>query len=1044
MGLFLGLDIGVASVGYGIVNEYGRPVDAGVRLFPEGTSLENKTRRNRRHARRGLRRKHHRLERADHLFVRTGLAEYISGTDTLDLQCEPNITPYHLRVKGLREPLTDKELVIALRHMLKRRGSQPLNAIDDADEKKTSTVSTKAVIEKTRDELASGKYICEIQLERLLSKDGMVRGVENRFLTSDYEVEARQILSTQKQHNQKVTDEFVDSYLQLLSGRRPYYVGPGEQSPFAWNSTEEWMERLMGKCVYTGDIRIVKHAPTAEMFNLLNDLNNMKIDGKHLSNDEKKLLINEVFLKQKTSPSVFSVLKKLGYPKSSEVTGLRVSKSGKQIFTTLPGYRYLLEVNEKSGGYIDKENYALLDEVARILTIYQEKDDAAKMLSDLDLTEAFISLVTDIYDDPSLCNTFKGTHSLSRKAIMLIWDDLWNTPKNQMELFNEKKIVPQHGKICTKNGRIIPEIVEDMAVSPVARRAISQAFTVFNDLLDKYPCGFERVTIEMAREKNSEDQKKWIEKMQEKNEKINAEVLGRLSGQQGSGLFSKVRLLILQEEKDIYTGDPISIDDLKANPYAYEIDHIIPLSISFDDSQSNKVLTSSKNNQAKGQRTPYQWMMDSDAPDFAKFSNLVRAVPDKQHMPAKKKENLLFTEDITKWDVQKRFVNRNLVDTRYACKEVVLAMKSCLAGTPTIVQTVNGSFTHYLRKCWGLNKDRDESYAHHAIDALIVAASSLVQRSLPAFKRYELCETEKNTFVVDKQTGEIIEDCAEDMKAAVDQFKRYGREFAGFDKIKYSHKIDKKANRCLCNETIYSTRIVEDEGGPKEFKTEKINDLYAKANPSLMKRLRKLFVDDPNSCLMYESDRKSYDKLKSIYDEYIGDGKNNPFALYKAEHGFVTKNSKNGNGPPIKSLRYYSGAINGNPLDISHKYNCKDNKRVIMEGLTTYRVDVYKSAQKGYKVLRISPSMLSGSANGLRQLELEKEKQEISSEDTFKFSLYENDVFELDGNTYRFAGYSSENLVLMKLLSDDNLIRRRIGPSTSSVRLMHSNSLGIF
>lgn len=1058
MGLYLGLDIGVASVGYGVITSEGHPVDAGVRMFSEGSKKDNETRRTHRHMRRGIRRKHHRLERADRLFVKQGLAQFIDGTYELDLRCDANVTPYHLRVKGLRAPLSDKELVIALRHILKRRGSQPLNAIDEKAEKSAGgdSLSTKAILARTQGELACGKYICEIQLERLSSENGSVRGVENRFLTSDYVNEAKQILHTQKAFNGLVDDSFIEAYISLLESRRTYYDGPDPSSPYGWKNSEEWMERLTGNCVYTGQTRIVKHAPSAEFFNLLNDLNNMLIDGEHISCNEKELLIRELFVKQATSPSVSSVLKKLGRAKNAVITGLRVNKSGKQIFSTLPGYRFLRNANDETGSNVDMTDFKLLDEIAKILTVYQTAPDAATKLAELQLSDSYIERLVSAYDDNELCDTFKGTHSLSREAIWLVLEDMWVTDKNQMQLFSEKNIVPQHSKLFIKKGRIMPEIVSRMAVSAVARRAISQAFAVFNDLLDKYPCGFERITVEMAREKNSDDRKKWLDKVQKDNESINNTVREILEGKHGDRLFEKVRLWHLQNGIDLYTGEPISIDDLRCAPDAFEIDHIIPISISFDNSRTNLVLTTRSNNQNKGQRTPYQWMQDVEAPDYNAFAARILKINDKQQMPDKKRNNLLFKEDITKWEVRQKFINRNLVDTRYACKEVVLALKTCLKDSHTVVHTVNGSFTHYLRKRWGITKDRDIDFSHHAVDALVIAASSLVTRSLSTFQNYELFASENVSFVVDKNTGEVVNDLDREFKSTIDYFHSFSREILSFDKIKYSHKIDKKQNRQLCNETLYSTRIIQTDDRTVEKKTAKIGDLYAtpttnSSKTQLLKLLYRLFVAKPEDCLMYESDRLSYNKLKAVYDKYIGDGKENPFALYKKEHGFVTKNSKKGTGPAVKSLRYYDGEVLGNPLDLSHKYGCKGNKRVIMDGLSTLRIDVYKSVKKGYKVIRISPSMMRNGQPFGKQFEIEKVKQGIAPEDTFMFSLYKNDMFVLDGQLYRFIGYQGGNRVEVSLVDRLNLdadgkkirLTPRIGSNTKEVKFISSNSLGV-
>lgn len=58
----LGLDIGVTSCGYGVIDlETGRFVDYGVRLFEEGKAKNNKNRREARSSRRLTSRRHTRI-----------------------------------------------------------------------------------------------------------------------------------------------------------------------------------------------------------------------------------------------------------------------------------------------------------------------------------------------------------------------------------------------------------------------------------------------------------------------------------------------------------------------------------------------------------------------------------------------------------------------------------------------------------------------------------------------------------------------------------------------------------------------------------------------------------------------------------------------------------------------------------------------------------------------------------------------------------------------------------------------------------------------
>lgn len=62
--LVLGLDIGITSVGYGVIDiENSRFVDYGVRLFKEGKASDNEIRRTKRGSRRLKRRKTNQIKR---------------------------------------------------------------------------------------------------------------------------------------------------------------------------------------------------------------------------------------------------------------------------------------------------------------------------------------------------------------------------------------------------------------------------------------------------------------------------------------------------------------------------------------------------------------------------------------------------------------------------------------------------------------------------------------------------------------------------------------------------------------------------------------------------------------------------------------------------------------------------------------------------------------------------------------------------------------------------------------------------------------------
>ncbi|MGZ0947475.1 hypothetical protein ACXOJ3_10285, partial [Streptococcus thermophilus] len=63
----------------------------------------------------------------------------------------------------------------------------------------------------------------------------------------------------------------------------------------------------------------------------------------------------------------------------------------------------------------------------------------------------------------------------------------------------------------------------------------------------------------------------------------------------------------------------------------------------------------------------------------------------------------------------------------------------------------------------------------------------------------------------------------------------------------------------------------------------------------------------------------------------------NPFLKYKEEHGYIRKYSKKGNGPEIKSFKYYDNLL-GRHIDITPK----NSKNIVaLRKLNPWRTDVY-------------------------------------------------------------------------------------------------------
>lgn len=136
----IGLDIGIASVGYAVLaldheeNPWGI-IRLGSRIFDvaenpkDGASLAL-PRREARSVRRRLRRHHHRLERIKNLLINT---ELITKDELLHLYDGNLSDVYELRVKALDYSVTNAELTRILLHLAQRRGFKSNRKFDAND-----------------------------------------------------------------------------------------------------------------------------------------------------------------------------------------------------------------------------------------------------------------------------------------------------------------------------------------------------------------------------------------------------------------------------------------------------------------------------------------------------------------------------------------------------------------------------------------------------------------------------------------------------------------------------------------------------------------------------------------------------------------------------------------------------------------------------------------------------------------------------------------------------------------------------------------------
>ena len=1033
MGKIIGLDIGVASVGWAVVenDENAKIIELGSNIFDEATAANNMTRRQMRQTRRLLRRKKNRIKTFNKLWIKTGFNIKIQNINN---QLE-------LRVKALTDELTVEQLYAVLVNLLKHRGISYLDDVEDDD--KTSSDYSKSVQINTNE--LKTKSPCQIQLERLIS-NGKYRGTSksnvdgeevsliNVFTTSSYIKEALQILNCQKQYSNKITDSFINDYIELIKVKREYFVGPGNEKSRTdygrWTTKKDdkgnyitennIFEKLIGKSSFIfgneteeKKLRASSASYTAQEFNILNDLNNIIIGGRKLTKKEK-LEIIEKLKNQDTVELKYNKIEKIIADVSQEdinsIRGNRIDRDENPEYHSFKIFRFMKKKLSEIGCDYDSFSRDEKDRIAHILTINTEKEEILKQLKQS-------GIVTDENIREKLVEIRKKNpeyytkwHSFSLKVMNYLIPYMYEESKEQMSLITDElnKQTLKRNVMNVADGKYInKKVIVSEIYNPVVRRSISITIDILNALIKKYH-DIEKVVIEMPRDKNSDDEKKRIKDTNKKNEQELNNIKNRLINDYSitqaeeklkriKNLAMKLKLWEEQEECCIYSGQHIDVDDLINNPNNYEIDHIIPISISFDDSRNNKVLVKQTENQKKKNMTPVMYLNTVKREyNLEQFVQRVKYLQKKGKINKKKMNNLLFDEDITKIDVLQGFISRNINDTRYASRVILNSCKDYFSShnSNVKVSVIRGSFTSQMRKNLSIKKDREEDYSHHAIDAVIICYS---QMGYDAYK------------YIDLDTGEIIDN--EKLEAGISENDyndimyntkwklRKDNIVEAHDRVKYWYRVDKKVNRQLCNQTIRGTRLIDGI-------VYKINsfDIYNTKKADLEKKL----IDKKENLLMYRYDRKTYENLILLFERYKD--ASNPFVEAKKNGEIAKKYAKDNNGTPINSIKYLDGEV-GSCIDISHKFGFeKGTKKVILESLNPYRSDIYyNKALHRYAIVGLRYSDLKcknnkyiiGDENYIDLLYKEgiiKENQDMKDINNngyeFMFSLYKNDLFE--------------------------------------------------
>lgn len=1043
----LGLDIGITSVGWSIINlNKNRIEDLGVRIFnaaenpKDGSSLAL-PRRMARGRRRLLRRKAYRVKKVKRLLVK----ENILSQDELNGLFENKnvISVWECRVKALNEKVSKEEWAKILINFCKRRGFKS-NKKSNSEDKEEGIILESIKANEQKLEESGYRTIGELIYNEVNNSNDKYKPLRNKYGSysrcvsrSMIKDEIYYLFEKQREfNNEYASKEFESKYIEIFDSQRPF-------------SKFEDLEKMVGNCTLEkNEKRAPKQCISAEEFTLYDNMNRLSIinngDKRKLSKEERKIICDEAFKKKELKYSTLRKILKLKDDDLFSTLNYNLEKADKSKtenakFVSLSGYYEIKKVISYgiSKEYFEsiKDSRKLLNDIVYVLTVSKTDEDTKKQLSIRQVPEEIIDCV---------CNnniSFSKFNNLSIKAIENILP--YVKEGYQYNEACEKVGYDFKGMFKGEKSYKLPVIQIDEIVNPVVNRALAQTRKVINAVIEQYGSPV-RINIELARElaKNFSDRSK-IAKEQEINrankEKIIEEIKELMNKEPTGSEILKYRLWKEQNGECAYSQRGITIDELFTPGYC-EFDHILPFSRSFDDGLNNKVLVLGKENQRKGNRTPCEYLGSNE-----ERWNAFEIWVNNSTLRYKKKNNLLKKKFLR--DEQKDWKARNLQDTQYICKYIATFVNNRLKfnedsefSRPQKVITVNGRATAYLRAVWGLIKVRENGDKHHALDATVVAVTTqgMVQKISKFNKANELRSFKEIDEFVDVETGEVID---VNEYSDIRKNKLIPRPWQGFSeelKIRLSNDPISELNKYPIStydkefirdtvRPIFVSRVPFRKAKGKLFKeTVYSKKAFTQNGYVAKKKLVDLTLKDMDNVYNYECDKILYDAIKEKLIEADGKAKK----AFEEEFRKPTKSGKL--GPVVKSIKIIAPKM---PINDGIDMN---EGIVQKEGIV--RIDIYEKDNKYYAVPVYRYQIAKGIIPKKAAVASKKEEDWTIMNETynFKFSIFKNDLIEIryknkKGYFGYFDGFDRSTASLTIEEHDNSNRNRGIGIKTNVI-----------
>lgn len=1117
----LGLDLGPSSLGWAIIEEHSKeivqdnniiqPKDKiiaiGCRIIPfnadecnqfsKGKALtKNADRTQKRSQRRGYDR--FQLRRTLLLEELKRLGMYNGATlqlTTLDL--------WGLRAKAVNEQVSLLELGRVLCHINQKRGYRTSKS--DYGDKKNSEYVQQIV---TRYHEISSKGITIGQyIHNEIKKDSAFRCKGLIYPRDAYMEEFDAIMSCQQQFYPNVlTDEVIAHIRDYII----FHQRPLKSCKHLVSRCElEHYETKVGTKIRNCSPKVApRSSPLFQVCKIWESINNLNIQNK---------LNDTLYISLEQKQEIFNFMnthERLKATDLKKILGIRSNEwqIGKAIGTGLQGNTTYCAISNALGNYPNKYDLLTFDlkiidgnvvdtntgEISKVIdptfeqqplyqlwhTLYSISDIKelqSTLINKFSITDE--SVVAELSKIDFIKNGYSNKSSRAmRKILPYLQDGMLYYDAKIAAGYNDTTLTKEENEARKLADKLTPIPVGELR-QPVVEKILNQLVNLVNALISEYGC-FDEIRIELARElKQNREERESAFTTMARNQKQNNEIANRIQQEYGlTPTRSRIQKFRMWEETEhtcIYCGENINVKEFLLG-YGVEVEHIIPRSVLFDDSYSNKVCACSKCNKDKNNLTAYDFMKNKGDVKFAEYIERINALSEKYNpkLPipvgiseAKRKKLLMPASELPT-----DFIKRQLRESQYIAKKA----KEMLQSICYNVYSTSGSITDLIRHIWGwdevlhsLNFERYKmagltkqvvresneneiqveriadwskrmDHRHHAIDALTIACTkqgyiqrinnlnslkevsfqsysskgqdSKTRQRLTKLERYLQMQPHFSTAEVEKAVSQI----------AI-SFKR-GKRTASLGK-RYISKNGKRIciqkriiipRGALSEESVYG-RIFNSETGKREF--------------VIKYKVENITLKDVD----YIVDKKIRTILRERLEAFGG----------KAEKAFAQPIFDH-QGREIRSVRCFTGLKDSSTIPL--KYNEGGKPIAFVKPGNNHHVAIYED-EKGkwhehivtfwHAVERKKygiPTIITNPADTLNQItnqmpESFQEQLPKSASWKFKFAMQQNEMFILgmDEELYQDA-MSNKNYALLskylyrvqKLASGDYYFRHHL------------------